>query len=319
MKTKRDRNTILRSQRRRLFKSDKRKEQKILIIAISIISAFLILFAVGIASSLKINTRSYIIEYANLPVNFDGYRIVQLTDYHKGVYGNGDGALLSAVKSAEPDIIVLTGDIIDKKSKDIINITHLCESLTDIAQVLWVRGNHFYKADETLAAELEKKLSDMGVVSLINECYVVSRDGENIKFCGVDDPENYYAAQELPGEYLNTASAMAMTRFLEETEKNSNGQNGFKILLTHRYSIYKKFPEYGYSLALAGHSHGGQIKLPGGLDMIGYNLKLFPKVKSGYNDIDGMPLIVNSGLGVSNLNLRLYNPPEIILIELKNK
>ena len=159
----------------------------------------------------------------------------------------------------------------------------------------------------------------MGVISLINGCHIVSRDGENIKFCGLDDPENYYAGEELPHEYIKRASAMAMERFLEETEKKSNGQNGFKILLTHRYSIYDKFPEYGYSLALAGHSHGGQIKLPGGVDLIGYNLKLFPKVTSGYNDIDGMPLIVSSGLGVSNLNLRLYNPPEIILLQLKNK
>jgi len=304
--------------RRRLFKSDKRKEQKILLIAVGVIVAFIALFVVGITTSLKLKTRSYVIEYANLPKNFDGYRIAQITDYHKGIYGNGNKALIDEMALLEPDIIVFTGDIIDANSKDIINIVDLCEKLTEIAQVLWIRGNHFYKTDENLANELESKLDDMGVISLVNECHTISRDGENIKFCGVDDPENLYAAQELPAEYAKEASFAAAERFLDETEKNSNGENGFKILLSHRYAIYEKFPEYGYSLALAGHSHGGQLKLPGGIDLIGYNLKLFPKVKSGYNDIDGMPLIVSSGLGVSNLNLRLFNPPEIVLIQLEN-
>jgi predicted MPP superfamily phosphohydrolase len=307
------------SKKRKLFKSERRKEQKILLIAVAVIVLILVYIVVGIATSLKIKTSTYVIEYGNLPVNFDGYKIVQITDYHKGVYGNENKALVDGIRALEPDIIVMTGDIIDKSSDDIENITDLCQSLCGIAPVLWIRGNHFYKADEALAEELEGVLEEMGVISLVNECYIVSRDGQNIKFCGVDDPENLYSGEDLPSEYVKSASYSAMERFLAETEENSNGEDGFKILLSHRYSVYEKFPEYGYSLAFAGHSHGGQLKLPGGIDIIGYNLKLFPKVKSGYNDIDGMPLIVSSGLGTSNLNLRLYNPPEIVLVELKSK
>ncbi len=304
---------------KRLFKSEKRKEQKILLIVFCVIAVFITLFVLGITSSLKIKTQSFIIEYANLPKNFDGYKIVQISDYHKGVYANSNEGLISAIVEIEPDIIVITGDLIDKDSKDIKNITELCEGLADIAPIVWIKGNHFYKTDESLAQELEKMLESIKAVSLVNECFMVSRDGENIKFCGVDDSENLYAGEELPEEYSRAASIKAMERYLEETEKNSDGEDGFKILLTHRYSVYEKFPEYGYSLALAGHSHGGQLKLPGGIDLIGYNLKLFPKIKSGYNNINGMPLIISSGLGVSNLNLRLYNPPEIVFIELKNK
>ena len=120
METRKSKEISRRTQKkRRLFKSGKRKEQKVLIIAIGIISVLLVLFAVGVATSLKIKTRSYIIEYANLPKKFDGYKIAQLTDYHKGAYGNGNETLISAVEAAGPDIIVFTGDLIDKNSKDI--------------------------------------------------------------------------------------------------------------------------------------------------------------------------------------------------------
>ena len=307
------------SKKRRLFKSEIRKEQKILLTVIVIVAALLVLLVLGVVSSLKLTTENYIIEYANLPKNFDGYKIAQITDYHKKIYANQNETLIKEMEKVSPDIIVMTGDLIDKNSKDIDSIAELTDALVDIAPVLWIRGNHFYKSDEEVSAQLEKTLTDMGVISLLNQCYVVTREGENIKLCGVDDPERLYKFDELPGEYASKASIKAMKRFLDETEQNSNGENGFKILLTHRYTIYNEYPEYGYSLTLAGHSHGGQLNLPGGRDLIGHNLKLFPKIKSGYNDIKGMPLIVNSGLGTSNLNLRLYNPPELVVVELKNK
>ena len=126
--------------RKRLFRSEKRKEQKILLIVFCIIAVFITLFVLGITSSLKLKTQSYIIEYANLPKNFNGYKIVQISDYHKGIYGNDNDSVLSAVIALEPDIIVMTGDLIDKNSDDIINITGLCEGLADIAPIVWVRG-----------------------------------------------------------------------------------------------------------------------------------------------------------------------------------
>ena len=307
------------AKKKKLFKAEKRKEQKILLIAGAMLTALIVLFVLGIVFSTNIKTQSYIIEYGNLPSNFDGYKIVQITDYHKRVYANDNKTLAEDIKALEPDIIVMTGDLIDSGAKDIENPVDLMERLAQISDVVWIKGNHFYKTDQQLAKELQEKMDGLGVISLINECYTVEKDGQNILFCGVDDPEKYFAAEKLPQEYVSAASQNAMVRFLDETEKSAAGMNGFKVLLSHRYSMYYKFPEYGYSLTLAGHSHGGQLKLPGGFDLIGYNLKLFPKVKSGYNDINGMPLIVSSGLGVSNLNLRLYNPAEIVLIELKSK
>ncbi len=305
--------------RKKLFKGEKRKVSKALLILIGVAAAFIAVFIFGIVTSQKLRTRNFVIEYGNLPENFDGYKIVQITDYHLGVYGNENKKLISEIIEAQPDIIAMTGDFIDSSSKDIDNVLDLAESLTEISTVLWIKGNHFYKTDEILAAQLKKKMDDLGVISLTNECYSVTIEGESISFCGVDDPERLYAAGELPGEYTKAASSRAMERFLDETDEADDSNAWFKVLLSHRYSIYDEFPEHGYSLALAGHSHGGQFKLPWGVDLIGYDLKLFPKVKSGYNDINGMPLIVSSGLGTSNINLRLYNPPEIVAVELKTK
>ena len=267
------------SKRRKLFKAEKRKEQKILLIAGAVLTVLIVLFVLGIVFSTKINTKSYIIEYGNLPASFNGYKIVQITDYHKGVYANDNETLASEIQSLEPDIIVMTGDLIDSGAKDIENPVDLMERLVKVTDVVWIKGNHFYKADQTLAKELQDKMDSLGVISLIDECYRVEKDGQSILFCGVDDPEKLFATEELPQEYVSEASQKAMVRFLDDTEKSAAGMNGFKVLLSHRYSMYDKFPEYGYSLALAGHSHGGQLKLPGGFDLIGYNLKLFPKVK----------------------------------------
>ena len=305
--------------KKRLFKKGKRKDLKTLIIAIVVIAAIITVFVLGVTTSLKIKTSSYIIEYGNLPKNFDGYKIVQITDYHKGVYANDNKSLADEIKVLNPDIIVMTGDLIDSGAEDINNASELGELLVDIADVIWIKGNHFYKTDQVLAKKLQEKMDSLGVISLVNDSYVITEDNESIEFCGLDDPERLYSAKMLPGEYSKVASQKAMERFLSETVESSDDSVWFKILLSHRYSIYDSFPEKGFSLAMAGHSHGGQFKLPWGVDLIGYDLSLFPKVKSGYNNIDGMPLIVSSGLGTSNINLRLYNPPEIVCVELKSK
>ncbi len=315
-----DKSTISNGRKKKkLFKSEKRKVSISLFIVIGILVAIIAVFVLGILSSRQLVTKNFIIEYGNLPQSFDGYKIVQVTDYHLGVYANSNTELVAEIKKAQPDIIVMTGDFIDSSSKNIDNISELAESLRSITAVLWIKGNHFYKCDEKVAASLQDKMDSLDVISLTNECYTATIEDESISFFGVDDPERLYSASELPGEYIKTASKKAMERFLDELDNCGDESVWFKVLLSHRYSMYENFQEHGYSLALAGHSHGGQLKLPWGIDLIGYNLKLFPSVKSGYNDINGMPLIVSSGLGTSNINLRLYNPPEIVVVELKVK
>ncbi|MCK5128457.1 MAG: metallophosphoesterase [Clostridiales bacterium] len=288
-----------------------------IIIVLFIIS--IVLFVWGLLASRELVVRNYTIEYANLPAIFDGYKIIQITDYHNGIYQNDNEVLVNKISEQDPDIILMTGDMIDRKSSEIENIVSLCEELKDTAPIIWVKGNNYYKADPQLAEELSRTLNDMGIIVLSNNCYNIEKETEHISFCGLDDPEQLYSSQELPTEYTKKATQKIIERNIETLKEESNNIGGFKILVSHRFTQYELFPEYGYSLAIAGHSHGGQVKLPFGVEFIGYDFKLFPQIKTGYNNIDGMPLIISSGLGTSNIDIRLFNPPEIVVIELKLK
>lgn len=300
-----------------LLRVRKRRGNKVYVI-IGIVAFIIAIILLGLVTSTKLVVKDFKIEYENLPKSFDGYKIVQLTDYHKRVYANSNDTLIEKIAPLEPDMILLSGDIIDRTSKDVDNILSLCEKLVDVAPVIWIKGNHFYKSDKDLTAELDTRLPEMGVNLLVNSLLEVKRKDESIVFFGLDDPERFYSSRDLPKEYVEKADEKVIARNLDELDKlDTNSQ--FRILVSHRFTQAHLFEEHHFCLAFAGHSHGGQVKLPGGYELFGESLQIFPKIKSGNNDINGMPLIVSSGLGTSNFDLRLYNPPEVVIVELVAK
>ncbi len=165
------------TKKKRLFKAKISGGLKVLYIISALVLIILILIVWGLVSSRNIKINEYKIAYANLPQVFDGYKIVQLSDYHKGTYKNDNDELIEKVEQLNPDIILLTGDIIDEKSKDIDGISALCKNLVKISEVIWVKGNHFYKADEKIATSLEDTLIDMGVIILENDYHIIEIKG----------------------------------------------------------------------------------------------------------------------------------------------
>jgi predicted MPP superfamily phosphohydrolase len=154
------------------------KKRKILIILL----VFVVLSAFLLWGNRSIVTTEHILAPQNLPESFDGFRIVQVSDLHNTDFG---GKLIEKIRSAEPDIIVVTGDMIDYYSTDFPVSLEFAEKVSKIAPVYYVSGNHESRIDgyEAMKVQLEKA----GIIILENETVQLSRNGEEIDITGIDD------------------------------------------------------------------------------------------------------------------------------------
>ena len=267
------------------------------------------MFALGIwtvwgNTALELNTCS--VSSNELPGVFDGYRIAHISDLHNTEIGERNNKLLSMLWEAEPDIIAITGDLIDSRNTDVSIALSFAEKAVQIAPCYYVTGNHEARVSEYDA--LKSGLESTGVIVLEDEKLTINESEEGITIAGVSDPS--FRTDYLFGD----AAALIGARLSELTTE----ENGFTILLSHRPELYDTYADYGINLVLSGHAHGGQFRFPflGGL--IAPNQGLFPKYDSGLYAERETNMIVSRGIGNSIIPFRFNNRPEVILIELKS-
>ena len=256
----------------------------------------------------SIQTDSYTFSSAGLPAAFDGFRVVQLTDLHGKQFGKDNARLIAAVKAAQPDLIAITGDMIDREST-IADFTPLIDGLVQIAPVYYVTGNHEWACGQAQNVLLE--LKTRGVHCLENSFETVARDGAQILIAGVHDP-NGRADQKTP-EQLSA-------------EVHAAQANPFWLLLAHRNSLFSgKYCRLGANLTLCGHVHGGVWRLPFTDGLINVEKELFPSFTSGFYQCDDGCLtpawvFVSRGLGNSpHWAPRLFNHPQVAVITLRTE
>ena len=259
-----------------------------------LIGFFLILF-IDVQISLHFLTvKRYEIKDSNLPASFSGYKIAQISDLHNAVFGENNSKIIKKVSAENPDIIVLTGDIVDENTKDFDSVTRLIRELSGIAPCYYVTGNHeawIYKD----YLPFEQSASEYAVF-LHNDSVKAERDGDFILIQGLDDPNYLYA--------------------FDDSVKKLCGQEGYKILLSHRPEKFEDYVEGNFNLVLSGHTHGGQVRLPFIGAVVAPTQRFFPKYVSGLYSSGVTNMIVSDGLGTSVLPIRLNNPPEIVTVEL---
>ena len=239
-----------------------------------------------------------------LPGEFDGYKIAHLSDLHGHEYGEGSLRLLERVAQEKPDLIVITGDLIDREEQ-LQMIPALARSLAAIAPVYYVTGNHEWSLGTAKVKELKNLLSQCGVTVLSNQYEVLERNGARIVLAGVDDP-NGYADQKTPEELY------------AQIENKAPGL--FTVLLAHRNDRFGQYAAAGYDFVLSGHGHGGIVRLPlvGGL--MGTDRQWFPEWTSGLYTVGDSALFVSRGLGNNTVPIqgfRLFNRPELAVVTLK--
>ena len=254
----------------------------------------------------SIVTTQYNFSSDKVPKNFNGYKIVQLSDLHSKSFGNNQSNLVKKAKKVNPDLIVFTGDLIDSDRYDEKTSLTLMGKLVQIAPVYYVTGNHEWWSGKFNS--LEDKLKDTGVQVMRNTAEEIIIGNAEIQIIGIDDPA------KVNGSYAERAIA-------EEDIKNSikgleEGVN-FKILLSHRPELFSLYTQYGFDVVFSGHAHGGQVRIPFVGGLVAPNQGLFPEYSSGMYDVDNTTMIVNRGLGNSIIPLRVFNRPEIVVVTLK--
>ena len=213
--------------------------------------------------------------------------------------------LVERVAREDPDLIVITGDLIDQKSQ-LDMVPALARGLSAVAPTYYVTGNHEWALGSKTVKELKALLGESGVTVLSNRWEAVERNGDRLALAGVDDP-NGYADQTTPEE---------LYAWIQE---DSPGL--FTLLLAHRNDRFPQYAAAGYGFVLSGHGHGGIVRLPflGGL--IGTNRRLFPQWTSGLYAQGDSVLFVSRGLGNNTVpfqGFRIFNRPELAVVTLKS-
>ena len=279
------------------------KTRKCIFAGVTILLLVLIVWAAWGNTALELNT--YTVSSNELPDAFDSYRIAHISDLHNAELGDSNEKLLSMLREAEPDIIAITGDLIDSRNTNIEVALAFAEEAMKIAPCYYVTGNHEARVSEY--DELKAGLEAAGVVVLENERTEIELSGEAITILGVDDPS-------FNTDYLFGDSASVVSNTLAEI---STEDDGFTLLLSHRPELFDTYVKHGMNLVLSGHAHGGQFRLPFVGGLVAPNQGLFPKYDSGLYTDGSINMIVSRGIGNSLLPFRFNNRPEVILIELK--
>lgn len=248
------------------------------------------------------------ISSSRIPASFSGFRIAQVSDLHNAEFEENNGRLLELLSKTEPDIIVITGDLVDAQHTNITTALDFAKEVVRIAPAYYVTGNH--EASLSQYSTLKAGLEAAGVVVLEDEAIQLERKSEAITLIGLSDP-NF----TIRGDMLGEVPAMVSTKLNSLT----GDENGYTILLSHRPELFDAYVSCGVDLVLSGHAHGGQFRLPliGGL--VAPNQGLFPKYDAGLYTDGGTNMVVSRGLGNSIIPIRFNNRPEIVLVELSSR
>ena len=280
------------------------KKKRLIIAGVALVLLALIIWTAWGNTALELNT--YTVSSKELPDAFDGYRIAHVSDLHNAEMGDGNEKLLAMLREAEPDIIAITGDLIDSRNTNIEVALAFAEEAMKIAPFYYVTGNHEARVSEY--DELKAGLEAAKVVVLENERTEIELSGETVTILGLDDPSFHT-------DYLFGDSASVVRSTLAEI---STENDGFVVLLSHRPELFDTYVACGMDLTLSGHAHGGQFRLPFVGGLVAPNQGLFPKYDSGLYADGSTNMIVSRGIGNSILPFRFNNRPEVILIELKS-
>lgn len=239
---------------------------------------------------------------SHLPKSFDGFTLVQLSDLHGKEFGSENETLLSTVAAAKPDMIALTGDLLDQyKSAPEGYVSKLSARLCAIAPTYYITGNHEWALGNVRA--LKETLKSTGVTVLSNQYKTLQRGEDLIAIAGIDDP-NGYADQKTPEELA--------------TELHTEQGNPYWIFLAHRNERFEKqYSLLGADLTLTGHAHGGLIRLPVVGGVFSHDAGLFPGYTAGKYTENGADMFVSRGLGNAGPSFRVFNRPEVAIITLR--
>ena len=296
------------------------KKKRIIII----LSAIVLLLAASIPLLIWGNTALMITEFTicddEIPESFSGLRIAQISDLHDAEFGEDNEELVALVRDSQPDIIVITGDFVDRTRTDLELSLSFAEEMVGIAPTYFVTGNHEAALGFSVYSEFKGDLTELGVTVLENEVTSLERNGEKIAIMGVQDPNALKDWDSMTKEEENDPEIdfkimrESLSGIIDEVEGYP-----YTVLLSHRPEVFDVYVDHEIDLVISGHLHGGQIRLPFVGGFYTPNQGLFPRFMDGLYSEGETNMIISRGLGNSSFPLRVNNRPELVIITLQSE
>ncbi len=246
----------------------------------------------------------------------NSFRVVCLSDFHDCIYGENHVELFHKVEEQNPDFILIAGDVMVARSctslKDLSYSIEVIQGLSLIAPVYYSNGNHEERiknreSTKELFEQYTAQISSERVHVLNNQSLEVSRFG--ITITGLELPKSYYKRGITPKLEVETLTDLL----------GSKKDHGFQILIAHNPDYFASYAKWGADLTVAGHVHGGIVRLPYLGGVISPSFHIFPKYDGGLFEIEDKTMVLSRGIGTHTIPIRLWNPPEIVVINVNKE
>jgi predicted MPP superfamily phosphohydrolase len=276
-------------------------------ITIIIVLSIIFIFLCGLYlhyENTKLQVSNYNIKNNKIPSDFNDYRIVQISDFHNTKSKTLTNNLVKEIEMQKPNIIVVTGDFVDSSKTDIETAINFIRKINNIAPIYFISGNH--EASISNYSKIKEKLEENKVIFLDNKIEELKINESTINLIGINDPLMVHENGVTHSEIVKI-----------ELDRAQYDENRYNILLSHRPELFDTYVEKKIDLILAGHAHGGQIRIPliGGI--IAPNQGFFPKYTNGIFEENKTTMVISRGIGNSILPFRINNKPELVVITLQ--
>lgn len=288
-----------------------------LVFKIMIVGVFLsvfLLFALCKYYNQVLQCEYYTVTDSELPLEFDGMRLVLISDLHEQQFGKENERLLQRILEQKPDCVMIAGDLLIKGTElRSYKVLPFLEKLCRKVPVYYAPGNHEeYLERECGVGVYQKYLDDLekiGVRYLSNQTIEIDRNGKKLFVTGLHLQKKFFA------KFYEKVSLQK-----EDIEELlGKKREGYEILLAHNPTYYPIYSQWGANLVLSGHVHGGIVILPFVGGVISTTYQFFPKYDFGKFQEGKATMILSRGLGVHTIKVRLFNKPEISVITLRKE
>ncbi|MVX64607.1 metallophosphoesterase [Clostridium chromiireducens] len=276
---------------------------------LSILLGFSLLSSAVYLDNKLLKVTKYNIRSEKIPKEFNEFKIIHLSDFHNYVFNKENTMVIKKISIENPDIIVMTGDMVNKYDTKFNQFLELVRKLSQRYKIYYIIGNHEkkLKKDDLDLIINELNLSNVNVINN-NSKVIISRRNKVINIYGLDIPLEFYKVRNRPTNITTVVDAVL----------NRCNMDEYNILLTHNPLFFETYSKHNVDLILAGHVHGGMIRIPFIGGVLSPERKFFPKYSGGLYEISKKKLIVSKGIGHSKPGVRVCNMPEIVSITLLN-
>lgn len=248
--------------------------------------------------------KKYNIKNKKIPNEFDGFKIVHISDVHSKIFGKNNEKVIQKINKINPDVVLMSGDIVDKREKNIDRFINMYKDIYLNYPVYYSIGNHERKLGYVKYKEYLEKLKKLGVHVIVNGKEKLVKNKDEIVINALKFREN------MQPKKLTLDRKNKYITYMYDKLKNIDSTK-FNILIAHDPENFKLYKELGVDLVFSGHVHGGLIRF-GKMCLLSPRRKFFPKYSYGKVEEDSTTIVTSSGMGNASIPIRMFNRPEIV-------